>query len=448
MGKGVKRHWSQSAAGAVGHGITMAKRLHRVVSKARQYKRVAKRFAGSLRQARRGQLKKKTDVTGTFVKCKDWKVKKFGKRTRRSAAFARKVTNVVYSGLPRSTELYSYAWAASNTASTSNTAVKWVQFCLDPLQAAFQSYNIANGQLSPSVVTEPGNPSGIAAILAQENAIGATVTAATGPTVSSSTFDKVVTGAGFQGAMNKEVLWRQTASQMRVQFKNIKSYAMTLEVMIVKPKRTMSKTVTTNNGVWYQTDAAALTGLTQMPSGWVASDQQGMTPLELAQLGLARVGADTDSGKRLYLWNNPMLSLNDSQDFNEFYKITQKCKVYLPPGGVVEKSIYHKGGRTLRAPHVTNNLFDTRTSFMVVKYIPEVQLLDVTGGEAILGPGVPRGVVENGSAHDLVGTVYYRMGFKQLYGPTPESNVHQYNRQIISSYITGGQATSIHAKAP
>jgi len=219
---------------------------------------------------------------------------------------------------------------------------------------------------------------------------------------------------------------------------------LTLEVMIVKPKKAIQSTMLNAQTGGWMTDAAVQNFDTH-PVGWAYGDQMGMTPLELGQIGLARVGAQ--GATRLNLWNNKMLSLNDSTDFNDFYKITHKCKVYLPPGGVVEKSMYHGSARLLKTAHVTQNLYDKRTSFMVVKYTPEVQLVETPAG-VVLGGGIPSGVVENETDFDLVGTLNYRMGFKQFFGTAVNSNVHQYNRQVISTHTVGGQATSVHTKAP
>ena len=438
---GKRKHWSQSALGAVGHGIRMAKRVHRAYKGAR---RVVRKFKSRRVGAKRLLRRKKTDILGTFVKCKDWKPSKFGVKSKKHQAFARKVNSVVYDNLPRSTELYSYAWAVSNYSNASNAATKWFQFVLDPLQAPTGSYNIGNGQLVQNFVAEPGNPAGISAILRQENVFKTSTSPATGPTVLSSTFDKQVIAGNPIVPADKEALWRQSASSMTVQFKNIKSYALTLEVMIVKPKKAIQATMLNAQTGGWMTDAAVQNFDTH-PTGWTYGDQMGMTPLELGQIGLARVGAN--GATRLHLWSNKMLSLNDSTDFNDFYTITHKCKVYLPPGGVVEKSMRHGSSRLLKTGHVTQNLYDKRTSFMVVKYTPEVQLLENTEG-GILDAGIPSGVVENGADYDLVGTVNYRMGFKQFFGTAANSNVHQYNRQVISSNVVGGQATSVHTKAP
>jgi len=435
---GKRKHWSQHALAGIGAAVGVGRKVRQRVRRA--VIRGGKRVIARLRRKKGGLRRKKTDIIGTFVKCKDWKPSKFGAKSKKSQAFARKVNSVVYDSLPRSTELYSYAWSASNYSNTSNGAVKWFQFVLDPLQAASTSYNIGNGQLGPYLVAEPGNPAGITTILKQEDVFATSSFNATGPTVSSSTFDKQTNAANILVDPRKECVWRQTASTMKVQFKNIKSYALSMEVMLVKPKKAIQQSIRNNR---FQTDENS--GMSSMPIGWTLGDQNGMTPLELGQLGLARVGAV--GATRLNLWTNPMLSLNDSTDFNDFYKITHKCKVYLPPGGVVEKSIHHGSARLLRQSHVSNNLYDTRTTFMVIKYIPEVQLLE-TGAGGILGGGIPSGVLENETTEELVGTVNYRMGFKQMYGTSPVANLHQYNRQIISNNIVGGTATSVHTKAP
>jgi len=439
---GKRKHWSQHALAGIGAAVGVGRKVRQRVRRA--VIRGGKRVVARMRRGRRPMRRKKTDVIGTFVKCKDWKPSKFGVKSKKHQAFARKVNSVVYDNLPRSTELYSYSWAVSNYSNASNGATKWFQFVLDPLQAPTGSYNIGNGQLQQDFVVEPGNPAGIGSILRQENVFKTSTALATGPTVLSSTFDKQVIAGNPIVPADKEALWRQSASSMTVQFKNIKSYALTLEVMIVKPKKAIQATVLNSQTGGWMTDAGVQNFDTH-PTGWTYGDQMGMTPLELGQIGLARVGAN--GGTRLNLWSNKMLSLNDSTDFNDFYKITHKCKVYLPPGGVVEKSMYHGSARLLKTAHVTQNLYDRRTSFMVVKYTPEVQLLETEAG-ATLGAGIPTAVVENGADIDLVGTLNYRMGFKQFFGTAANSNVHQYNRQVISSNVVGGQATSVHTRAP
>jgi len=439
---GRKRHWSQAvlhgAAAALGGGRKVRQRVRRAVI------RGGKRVINRLRR-RGGALKrKKTDVVGTFVKCKDWKPKRFGVRSKKFQSFARKVNSVVYDNLPRATELYSYAWAVNNFSAGygSNGAVKYAQFVLDPLQAAVGANNAGNSQIGPFWKTNITNPAGISTVLVQENSWGVSAAPATGPTVLSSTFDNDAAAYSINVALNKESMWRQGASSMQIQFKNIKSYAMSLEMMIVKPKKAIQSSMLKEQDGGYKTDIGVAID-TNQPEGWTTASPNGMTPLELAQMGLSRAG-----GSNLCLWTNPMLSLNDSTDFNDFYTITHKCKVYLPPGGVVGKTIRHGTSRLLKTAHVSQNLYDKRTSFVVIKYVPEVQLLETTAGGVVLGPGIPSGVTENESTVDLVGTLHYRMTFKQFYGASEKSNVNQYNRQVISNKVIGGQATSVHTKAP
>ena len=450
MGKkntGTRKHWSRAAlhgaATAIGHGVRGAIRVHSAYRRARKVVRTIRK-----RRARRGALsRRKTDVIGTFVKCKDWKPRGFGKQGKKFQSFARKVNSVVYDNLPRATELYSYAWAVNNFSAGygSNAAVKWFQFCLDPLQAAVGSANYGNAQIGPYWAGSGTNPAGISTILRQENSWGVSTSEAYGPTVLSSTFDKeVLMGAPIHVTGPSECSWRQSASTMQIQFKNIKSYAMTLEMMIVKPKKAIQASVMKEQTGGWQTDSTSPTQNYPLhPTGWTVASPNAMTPLELAQMGLARVGGGT-----INLWTNPMLSLNDSMDFNNFYTITHKCKVYLPPGGVVAKTIRHGTARLLKMAHVTQNLYDKRTSFVVIKYVPEVQLLETAAGGSVFGAGVPSGVTENETTLDLVGTLNYRMAFKQFYGASDKSDLHQYNRQVISNKIIGGQATSVHTVAP
>jgi len=380
---------------------------------------------------------KRTDVVGSFVKCKDWKAKKFGKIGKRMEKFSKKVNSVLYSELPRNTALYSYGFRVAGSTSTpgSNQIVKWFQVCLDPLQARDAALNYANCQVSAENYVTLTNPAGVTPLYEQENAYGASTINVFGPTVMSSTWDK--SGSGLNVQPHRELQWRQSASSMRIQLKNIKSYGITVEIMLVKAKKRISR-LANNAGQTYSTDNGIPRG-TVFPTNWDNTSPNDMTPLELGQMGLARAGNN-------FLWSNPLLSLNDSTDFNEHYTITHKCKAYVPGGGVVEKSLRHGSSRTLRNAHVAGHLYDGRTTFMVFKYIPEVQLLANTADTTILGPGVPSGVTENGSTVDIVGTVYYRMGFKQIFANQPYGLTDQYNRQITSHNVVAGLPVTTHGK--
>lgn len=380
-------------------------------------------------------MHRKTDIVGSFVKCKDWKAKKFGKIGKRMEKFSKKVNSVLYSELPRNTSLYSYTFrVAGSVANASNQIVKWFQVCLDPLQAT-TSVNYSNSQLAAEYYASPGNPGGLVGLYEQEAVYGASTINVTGPTVMSATWDK--SGVGINVQPHRELQWRQSASSMVVQLKNIKSYGITVEIMLVKCKKRISR-LGNNSAQTYATDNGTARG-TQMPTNWDATSPNNMTPLELGQMGLARAGNN-------FLWTNPLLSLNDSTDFNEHYTITHKCKAYVPGGGLVEKSVRHGSSRTLKNAHVAGHLYDGRTTFMVFKYVPEVQLLNNTLDSAVLGAGVPAGVIENGSSVDIVGTVYYRMGFKQIFANQPYGLTDQFNRVVTSHNVVTGLPVTTHGK--
>ena len=446
-GRGRKRkHWSHhvvDAAYAAAGGVAgrMAKRMRRGPRTKRATAIRSRPRVGSRTKRRTALRHPKTDVAGTFVKCKDWKAKKFGKMSKRHQQFARKVNSVVYSQLPRATELYSYVFNLSGTdAGLTNSAVKYAQLCLDPLQRILAA-PWYNGQLTALTKTGTTNPAGLERLLLQGGSVMGSFESATGPTVGSSTVDAIANGAVINiPSAGQEVMWRQSASSMKIQFKNVKSYALTLEVMLVKPKRAFGVSAQGDSTDIRGTDTGSAIG--NQPTGWTLNTPRSMTPLEQFQIGLARVGG----GGQLDAWTNPQISLCDSTDFNDYYNITHKCKVYLPPGGVVEKSVYHKGPRTLTATHLSNHLYDRRTTFMVIKYVPEVNLAPLSNN--IPGAAVVQGVVQNGTTVDVVGTVYYRTSYKQMYGATPVARMNQHNNQVITTNVATGAPASVFAKNP
>jgi len=430
---GKRKHWSQHALAGAGAALGIGRRGRKRVRTA--IRRVARKFR-TRRPVKRGLKRKRTDVIGSFVKCKDWKTKKFGKVSKAHEKFSKKVNGVIYSELPRNTSLYSYAFRVNGSpANQSNQLVKWFQICLDPLQARDTAKNFANGQLAADGQMASSNPAGIFPLFEQETAYGSLTGVCYGPTVMSATWDK--SGVGINVQPHRELQWRQAASTLVVQLKNIKSYGVTLEIMLVKAKKRISR-MANDLGQTYKTDNNTPQG-TVFPTGWDNTSPNDMTPLELGQMGLARAGNN-------FLWSNPLLSLNDSTDFNEHYTVTHKCKAYVPGGGVIEKSIRHGSSRTLKNAHVAGHLYDGRTTFMVFRYIPEVQLLANTLDTAILGPGVPVGVTENASLTDMVGTVYYRMGFKQIFANQPYGLTDQQNRQITSHNVVANLPVTTHGK--
>jgi len=437
---GRKRHWSQSALRGVGAAFGAGRKVRQRVRRA--VIRGGKRIISRLNRKKRG-LNKKSDVLGTFVKCKDFQVKGRTRALKRHEKFAKKVNSVVYSNIPKNTELYSYAWQTHTpTTDLSNAAVKWFQFAVDPLNCESGSSNTGNCQLSAEAQVAGTNPAGVTRVLLQENAFGSTVAGAYGPTVMSSITD-ITNGTGAlrpTGNANMETAIRQGPTHMRVQFKNVKSFGITIEIMLVKPKTKIGVSAFSKKSSMWQTDGA-VSSIALAPTGWATTSPNNMTPLELAQMGLAR--KSFQSGQGVNMWTNPMVTLQDSSDFNEHYRMTHRCKVYVPPGGVVEKSVYHKGSRIVKSAHLSDYLHDTRTTFMVCKYIPEVQLVSI-GAQPTAG--LPEGDLQNGSPVDLVGTVNFRTSFKQFVTTTQSANMYQYNRQVISHNLVAGGATSIYSK--
>lgn len=93
------------------------------------------------------------------------------------------------------------------------------------------------------------------------------------------------------------------------------------------------------------------------------------SPLETFLLGMARKGINQDA-----VANSRMIGLNDSPDFVDAFRTYKVCSVYVPPGGTLYKS-YKIPARFVDTTHLQRNTYDRSTKFLVIKTVPEIQLL-------------------------------------------------------------------------
>lgn len=435
----VKRHWSQAfARGVARYGVGPAAGLAgRLYKRARRHgKSVAVRRRPRMRVRRpltKGKKKlrqKKSDVLGTFVKCKDWRVKKFKDAALRRDKFARKVNSVVYGQIPRATNLRTYTFELSGSGTAYRAPVVWAQFCLDALQPGHHC-SVASAVAG---LTGSSNPSGVVNLYYNHTGVPnvPVKTSVEGPCVRTDCL-----AAGNVGTIDTDYklqnYFRQGASSMTLQLKNVKSFGFTVEMFVVKPKVRVAN--------------QSVLSTANLPAHYTGASFQEQTPLELFELGLCRQhdASELDPNRFTHCWSTPQLSPRDSPDFNNVYSIHSKCKVYLPPGGFVEKHFCNPRGRTISSSHISDYRYDKRTTFVLLKYIAEPLLLDNIAGDAVLGGGIPVLVQEHNSTVDIVGAVYYRSSFKQMVTNVNQAQVDQINYGVISNNTTGGQATSVHA---
>lgn len=99
------------------------------------------------------------------------------------------------------------------------------------------------------------------------------------------------------------------------------------------------------------------------------------TPLTCFAVGMQRKG--TNMGD---MYQYKSVGLTDSPVFNEYFKIKKFCSVYLPPGGTVEKSFNRPKGYVVDTQSVQDKLYTKRSTFLVMKVVPEVILIGAEAG--------------------------------------------------------------------
>lgn len=407
-----------------------------------------------LRNRRRRTGKKYTDVDGTFVKCHDAKKRSVNrKKLRQRRKFAHRVNNIVHSNLPKAIELHDFSFAVQpNDTGTVSDHVAWFQFAVDAINVPVGGAGHA-GKLSGYTATA-GNPSGYGQFL-QVSSSANPPQPSTGtsfvrnPTIMGTISDNFaslnnITAYGSRGTQK----WRLGATYAKFQMKNVASYGGTLELYWVKPRRAtpvINDDQAVNLRTRFNADytGAELGDNPMRPPAYAAATLMQQTPLEVANLGLARMTQAAVNTNGSNMCCHTMYGLADSYEFRQQFKIVKKCKVYMPPGGLVERSIYHKNGRTITTDYVGRYLHDSRTTYLVGRWLPEPTMVYVGGDTQ--APGLPHGDSALNLAWDLVGTLSVKTVMKMLWtNQTQETELVRVN--IPTGTTVPGYANTTHAK--
>lgn len=407
-----RRHWSQAALGGVG---ALAARLART-------RLSMKRTANAL--AKRKYAKKKTDVIGTFVKCKDSPKKPMTYRKKRriirKKKFTRAVETVIHKNLPRNIEFNSFSWSLGGDNSTTQGPdfCKWFQFAINALNNG--DYTNAKGHAGyiSNYNATGANPSGYAQFLycaTTNKSPSEAVSVCENPTIGGTLVDF---GAASTTSIpgSNQYRWMVGPGMMRYSVKNVSKYGGTLELFYVRPKAKIANNSSPNAYInpGHKSNAdkvGAQTTTNSRPTAYVAASQFNLTPLELANFGYCRQTQGSAGAENAHICNNNMFNLTDSKEFNDYFRVVWKCKAYVPPGGLIEKSIFERNGFSITNEYLASFISDSRTLYVVGRWIPEATIVTtVPGGPA---PGIPQGDAEAVSV-DLVGTVSYRQQVQQL----------------------------------
>lgn len=413
----------------------------------RPRRNVRRRFAGRSRtRTNRKYGKKKTDIVGTYTKCKDWKPRRINKaKMKKSMRFADKVKKVMYSDTKSKREVNSFALNVGgiNTNANGQNVASWFQFALDPLNTAPSGNGHAlRLNSSARVAANAGGVEGLFQFATSyANPSTAALPGGMNPTISGICVD-FTTLNSVQGATASSTNYRIGPSYMKYQMKNVQSYGGTLELYTVKPK---NKIMNTSRGVAGESSmqgnqsVVGVTNTGTIPSNYSGDTTYQGTPLEAANLGLNRVTVTGSSSltDQYHMNNNVMFSLTDAPDFNMHYKIVARCKVYVPPGGLVERSLYHKNGRTVQSEHIQQNIADRNTTYIIGKWVPEVVALDGIG----LYAGVAKGDPGTSVAFDLAGVIHYRQTIKTFNITRPQTE-EVFRVTMPSGVPFAGQAVS------
>lgn len=131
-------------------------------------------------------------------------------------------------------------------------------------------------------------------------------------------------------------------------------------------------------------NAAAVAPNAPGPTGadWTATSDYG-TPLESWSFGMAQRTMRNDMAL-----GQSAVGLHDSERFRLFFKIRDRCVVYLPPGGTTTK-VYKISSSLWNVQNVWERQMSKGDRWIVMKYIPEVQILPDGTTTTIAMPGAP-----------------------------------------------------------
>lgn len=364
---------------------------------------------------RRRRPVKKQEFSGGFTKC----YKSQWRRPRRSVRgriFAKRVRNVILNDIPRQTEIRDYSWTMDDIPDgTSQTSVPhYFQFALDYIGDETSNGALTAGQLNaaynyevqPLLRKSNGVRNAQPVLLANYDA----------PTVSNAASVGLVPGNVTGG----NVKFRKLYSSMKLTLKNPRSMALVVELYTVRPVRSMPHNTDVDNSYkWLPSP------LTAFYRGFAAVPSDG----QIASLNV--------SGFSAHATNELGTQLMDSPMFRDSYKITKKCRLYIPAGGLLEKSLIHKYSRMYSTEYLNRYALDRATEYLVGKCYYEPMVGASGQGCAPVAPTTD-------VAPMLIGYAQYRMTVKAI---EEAARVERQNYQAVTipvSQSVVGNAVMTH----
>lgn len=400
---GIKRRiGSMPVYDAVRAGVSAARAVHGAYTAVRNVRR-------------RLENRKRQEFSGGFTKCYKSKWRR-PRKSRRGKVFARRVRNVILNDIPRQTEIRDYSWTMDETPDGMNqTSVPhYFQFALD-----YIGDDTANGALTAGLLNAAWNYE-VQPLLRKSagtrNVQPVVLANYDAPTVSNAASVGSVPGNVTGG----NVKFRKLYSSMKLTLKNPRSMALVVELYTVRPVRSMPRNTDVENTYrWLPSP------LTAFYRGFAAVPSDGQT----ASLNV--------SGFSAHATNELGTQLMDSPMFRDSYKITKKCRLYIPAGGMLEKSLIHKRSRMYSTEYLNRYAVDRGTEYLVGKCYYEPMVGNWSAGVC---PVAPAGDV----APMLIGYAQYRMTLKAI---EEAARVERQNYQDITipmSTVVAGNAVMTH----
>lgn len=353
---------------------------------------------------------------------------------RKKARFARSVRGVLNQELQRRTVLYDFTlnWCVAKKSlnAAHRNRVGWMEIPFRHLNniGATQSYGAQYIDFDNYVAVT--NPCGFGPLLKTGDYDAVTVSGA--PTIKDSATAAGVVSLDATGKIHR---FQELGCRMHINLRNTRTHGYWLDVFYCKARRP---------GV---IGGLCNTGVKDVPVEFQGySDMQ--TPLECMSVGVAQTANTTPSIDLLR--SSTHVGLSDSLQFRRYWRVTKKCRVYLPPGGTFEKALVSKRVRALKSDYIAQYAFDRSTEYLVVRAVPEVGVGPNTGITQKTVPVLP--AVDSSATTDntdIVGLVSYRFNYKQINTETSYDLVRQvyYAPNMQLGLIdTTAQVTNVVAK--
>lgn len=398
--------------------------LHRRVNKRKRSRNVV---TGSNSRKRhvtrtRTRTKRKSGVNSSefssgFVKC--YRRKAYNRR-RVGRKFVRKVKRAVLEDVPRNTWLTSTGFQLVNFSSSPWNNCMWMQVGLDVVNADVV-YNI--GQLDNA-----GNMQTIERVSAGFNTYS-------GPGAQNTGLKQIAFNAAFSPAVlpasGGNSIFEKSYSSCQLVVKNPKPWGYTIEVYRIRPKRAMA--ISSDIQTTFQ--------------GPLEAFSKGLNYNITANEGIVKVdgtigGTVVSGGLACAHYSS---NLQDSTLFQQYYRVTKRCKVAVPPGGTFEQWMKHPRLRRYSKRWLMSTIEDRNTEWIVMKVIPEPLVASETTGAYRTYPTLPLEVSSN-EVHGIIGVVNYRYTIKHIQVPS-DIPVQHYQGAVpvsdVSHLVTGGVAGNV-----